>query len=68
MASQVGQRRCDCFGDIKCIAEADNYLMVRRTHSIPYVMSLKEWNRLPVAEIFIPPEDRPKPAKKAPGP
>lgn len=41
------------YGKIKLMAVADGYCMVRKPGCLPYVMSVKEWQRLPAFDPAI---------------
>lgn len=40
-------------GRITKMAEADNYVMVRRPHCMPFVLASKEWDALPLEKASI---------------
>ena len=42
----LGETRYDYIGPIRVMAFADNYLMVRRPHCMPWVMRLSDWHKL----------------------
>lgn len=42
-------KQCDG-GPIKAMACADGYVMCRRPGCIPFVLTVKEWDRLPPAK------------------
>lgn len=41
------ENRFDRGGEIRLMCECNGYCMVRRPSAIPFVMSRKDWNRLP---------------------
>lgn len=42
--------RGDNIGEIRFMAEKDGYVMCRRPHCMPFVLSKKDWTRLPDAK------------------
>lgn len=42
----AGEVRYDQYGAKRLMAEAEGYVMVRRPHAMPGVMSRKEWDAL----------------------
>lgn len=41
-----GDVRYDRYGEFKCMAVADGYVMYRRPFSMPFVMTIREWQAL----------------------
>ena len=50
MAYKKPEVRIDRGSPSRLMARAEGYVMVRHPHCIPYVMTLKNWNALPLVE------------------
>lgn len=44
------ERRYDRYGEFRCLAHAEGYLMVRRFGRGVSIMSVEQWNKMPVVE------------------
>jgi len=44
--SAVSNIRYDSLGKITAMAWTDTYVMVRRPHAMPFVLSMKEWRAM----------------------
>jgi hypothetical protein len=42
--------RQDTHGRLRCIVEAEGHVMVRRPRCFPFVMSVRDWQALPLAD------------------
>lgn len=42
------QTRVDAIGEIRYMTRSGGYVMVRRPRAIPFVLSEKQWARLPI--------------------
>lgn len=45
---KAGERRTDKLGPIRCMADAQNYVMVRRPGCMPFVLARRDWLKLPL--------------------
>jgi len=45
---RTGERRHDTTGPIRCMADAQAYVMVRRPGAMPFVMTKPDWVALPL--------------------
>lgn len=50
MAKRETETRYDRYGPLRLMTRAEGYVMFRRPHAIPYCMTEKEWQELPLLE------------------
>lgn len=49
-AKILGNRRRDHIGQLRLMAGTEGYVMVRRPGCMPFVITAKEWEKLPIFE------------------
>lgn len=47
---KLSERRYDLNGELRLMAKADGYVMVRHPGAMPFVLPLKVWDRLPTTK------------------
>lgn len=53
MSKRNGERRYDCYGEFRLMAEAEGYVLVRRKGAMAAMMTRKDWDNLAKTEAEV---------------